>query len=151
MFYIGALLIANGRYTFAKMLEVFTLIIFSITFSAQIMTFRTSSLVSRLRPHLSHILTSYSLLVPAMTKSIHAASDFARILDLDSETKESQGRMTFPVVGHIQFENVIFSYPSRPNAPVLKGMSFEVRPGECVGIIGCVPPSSLTLPYQADG
>lgn len=41
MFYVGAILIANGRYTFAKMLEVFTLIIFSITFSAQIMTYRT--------------------------------------------------------------------------------------------------------------
>lgn len=40
MFYVGAILIANGRYTFAKMLEVFTLIIFSITFSAQIMTYR---------------------------------------------------------------------------------------------------------------
>jgi ATP-binding cassette subfamily B (MDR/TAP) protein 1 len=42
MFYVGAVLIVDGRYTFAKMTEVFTLIIFSITFSAQIMTYRTS-------------------------------------------------------------------------------------------------------------
>lgn len=71
-----------------------------------------------------------------MTKSIHAAIDFTRLLDLDSETQESQGRMTFPITGHIKFDNVIFAYPSRPNVPVLKGMSFEVKPGECVGIVG---------------
>lgn len=40
MFYVGAVLIADGRYDFGKMIEVFTLIIFSITFSAQIMTYR---------------------------------------------------------------------------------------------------------------
>lgn len=71
-----------------------------------------------------------------MAKSIHAANDFSRFLDLESETKEAQGRMTFPIVGHIQFDNVIFSYPSQPNVPVLKGMTFEVKPGECVGIVG---------------
>ncbi len=40
MFYVGAVLIVDGRYTFAKMTEVFTLIIFSITFSAQILSYR---------------------------------------------------------------------------------------------------------------
>lgn len=43
MFYVGAILIANGRYTFVKMIEVFTLIIFSVTFSSQIMTYRQCS------------------------------------------------------------------------------------------------------------
>lgn len=73
-----------------------------------------------------------------MTKSIHAAIDFSRLLDLESETNEAQGRMTFPITGHIQFENVIFAYPSRPDVPVLKGMTFEVKPGECIGVVGCV-------------
>jgi ATP-binding cassette subfamily B (MDR/TAP) protein 1 len=42
MFYVGALLIASGRYDFAKMLQVFSLIIFSVTFSAQILSYRES-------------------------------------------------------------------------------------------------------------
>ena len=40
MYYVGALLMIDGRYTFARLTEVFTLIIFSITFSAQIMSYR---------------------------------------------------------------------------------------------------------------
>ena len=43
MFYVGAVLIVNGRYTFVKMIEVFTLVVFSVTFSSQIMTYRAFS------------------------------------------------------------------------------------------------------------
>ena len=71
-----------------------------------------------------------------MTKSIRAGIDLTRLMDLESETQESQGRMTFPISGAISFDNVIFSYPSRPHIPILKGMSFEIKPGECVGIVG---------------
>lgn len=39
MIYVGAVLISIGRYDFAKMIQVFTLIIFSITFSASVMTY----------------------------------------------------------------------------------------------------------------
>lgn len=44
--------------------------------------------------------------------------------------------MTFPIDGNIVFEDVHFSYPQRPLAPILQGISFEVKPGECVGIVG---------------
>ena len=46
MFYVGAVLIVNGRYTFVKMIEVFTLVVFSVTFSSQIMTYRAFLLPS---------------------------------------------------------------------------------------------------------
>ena len=36
----------------------------------------------------------------------------------------------------IVFENVKFSYPSRPQELVLRGVSFVVEPGECVAIVG---------------
>jgi ATP-binding cassette subfamily B (MDR/TAP) protein 1 len=36
----------------------------------------------------------------------------------------------------IVFENVKFSYPSRPEELVLRGVSFIVEPGECVAIVG---------------
>lgn len=43
LFYIGAILIINGRYDFGKMLTVFSLVLFSVTFASQIMTYRTST------------------------------------------------------------------------------------------------------------
>lgn len=40
MFYVGAILVIKGRYDFQKMTQVFALIIFSITFAAQVMVYR---------------------------------------------------------------------------------------------------------------
>lgn len=36
----------------------------------------------------------------------------------------------------IQFQDVCFAYPSRPDSDVLKGMSFELKPGETVALVG---------------
>ncbi len=38
--------------------------------------------------------------------------------------------------GPIAFDNVQFSFPSRPDAPALNGVSFTVQPGETVAIVG---------------
>ncbi|MCL4106707.1 UNVERIFIED_CONTAM: hypothetical protein GTU68_048151 [Idotea baltica] len=40
------------------------------------------------------------------------------------------------VSGRIKFNNVAFSYPSRPDLPVLKGISLEVNPGEKIALVG---------------
>jgi len=37
---------------------------------------------------------------------------------------------------HIEFQNVNFRYPSRPQALVLDEVSFEIRAGQCVGLVG---------------
>ncbi|THF53564.1 ATP-binding cassette domain-containing protein [Allorhizobium terrae] len=41
-----------------------------------------------------------------------------------------------PARGEVWFENVEFSYPSRPNRSALKGLSFAVDAGETVAIVG---------------
>lgn len=38
--------------------------------------------------------------------------------------------------GHIQFQNVGFAYPSRPDLPVLMDISLEIEPGQRVALIG---------------
>jgi len=37
---------------------------------------------------------------------------------------------------HVEFQNVTFRYPSRPNVVVLDDVSFSVSPGESIGIVG---------------
>lgn len=41
-----------------------------------------------------------------------------------------------PLKGHLQFQNVSFSYPSRPHHKVLQDVSFEAYKGEAVALIG---------------
>ena len=38
--------------------------------------------------------------------------------------------------GSLTFEAVDFTYPTRPGAPVLKGLTLTVAPGEVVGLVG---------------
>ena len=38
--------------------------------------------------------------------------------------------------GAIEFKNVSFTYPSRPDVQVLKNISFKVKPGEIVALVG---------------
>ena len=40
------------------------------------------------------------------------------------------------VNGNIQFSNVSFNYPSRPNARVLSGIDFKVTEGQKVALVG---------------
>ncbi|MFI0842650.1 ABC transporter transmembrane domain-containing protein [Mesorhizobium sp. IMUNJ 23232] len=39
-------------------------------------------------------------------------------------------------LGSVEFRNVAFSYPSRPDLPALHGMSFVVKPGERIALVG---------------
>ena len=41
-----------------------------------------------------------------------------------------------PLQGEIRFENVGFAYPGRPEGGVLDALSFTVRPGETVALVG---------------
>ena len=41
-----------------------------------------------------------------------------------------------PPVGSVVFRDVHFNYPTRPDAPALRGLDFEIKPGETVAIVG---------------
>jgi len=43
---------------------------------------------------------------------------------------------TKDVEGHVQFNNVSFTYPTRPEEPILHNLSFEAKPGEVVALVG---------------
>ena len=43
---------------------------------------------------------------------------------------------SFNVEGHIKFEKVTFSYPTRPDQPVLKEFDLEILPGQSTALVG---------------
>ncbi|PLW50024.1 hypothetical protein PCASD_01277 [Puccinia coronata f. sp. avenae] len=122
LFYVGAVLVMKGLYTFEKLLQVFSLIIFSVTFAGQIVGS-----------------------VPSFSKSVRAAMDLIRLVSLPIGSKETRGDLRMPLKGHIEFRQVNFTYPSRPDFPVLKGVSFTIEPGECVGIVGASGSGKSTI------
>ena len=47
--------------------------------------------------------------------------------------------------GEIKFRNVYFSYPSRPNVEILKGVTFTCRPGQTVALVGASGSGKSTI------
>ncbi|GIX66204.1 ABC transporter [Babesia caballi] len=54
----------------------------------------------------------------------------------DLEDTEDEGRKLDAVRGELEFEHVSFSYDNRSETPVLRDVSFRVKAGEVVAIVG---------------
>jgi ATP-binding cassette subfamily B protein len=70
-----------------------------------------------------------------------AAGATERLLDLlavepDITAPAEPVALPRPARGAVAFEDVVFHYPSRPDASALQGLSFAVAPGEKVAIVG---------------
>lgn len=65
-----------------------------------------------------------------------AASRIFEVQDRVPQLPVSGGQVLESIKGHVTFENVSFSYPLRPDAPVLSGLSLDIEPGKVVSIVG---------------
>ena len=69
--------------------------------------------------------------------AVGAAEKVFELIDRQPEIDHYSGtEKPDKLAGLIQFQNISFSYPTRPNVQVLKDVSFTVHPGEMVALVG---------------
>ncbi|KAL8975530.1 MAG: hypothetical protein Q9197_000207 [Variospora fuerteventurae] len=114
-FWYGGTLIANGEYGMLQFFICFSAIIFGAQSAGTIFSF-----------------------APDMGKAKHAAQQlktlFDRAPEIDSWSPD--GERLKHVEGSIEFRNVHFRYPTRPEQPVLRGLDLTVKPGQYVALVG---------------
>lgn len=95
-------------------------------------------------------LFSFLMVTLMMAASIGSLPDFysgiqktiggtEKLMDIINEISEKevfQGEQKPEIDGSIQFEGVHFSYPQRPDAEVLKGISFQLNKNETLALVG---------------
>lgn len=65
-----------------------------------------------------------------------ATSRVFELLDREPEIVSDQGAQLAQLEGHIQFEKVVFAYPTRPDHQALQELDFEIKPGQVVALVG---------------
>ncbi|KAM4702863.1 ATP-dependent translocase ABCB1-like [Rhinophrynus dorsalis] len=52
------------------------------------------------------------------------------------DSSSTEGHKPDRLIGNIEFKNIHFSYPSRPDIPILKGLSLKVEAGKTIALVG---------------
>lgn len=60
----------------------------------------------------------------------------SEVLDTEQEEADAEGKLSITLEGNVEFSNVTFRYPSNKNLNALQNLSFSVKAGETIGIVG---------------
>jgi ATP-binding cassette, subfamily B (MDR/TAP), member 1 len=114
-FWYGGTLIAKREYNMFQFFVCFSSVIFGAQSAGTIFSF-----------------------APDMGKAKQAATDLKRLFDRKPEIDSwsEDGEKLLGVEGHIEFRDVHFRYPTRPEQPVLRGLNLTVKPGQYVALVG---------------
>ncbi|KAK3180093.1 hypothetical protein K4F52_008493 [Lecanicillium sp. MT-2017a] len=114
-FWYGGTLIGKGEYNLFQFFLCFMAVIFGAQSAGTVFSF-----------------------APDMGKAHHAAQQLKILFDrkptIDAWSQE--GMPLTEVDGTIEFRDVHFRYPTRPEQPVLRGLNLTVRPGQYVALVG---------------
>lgn len=87
------------------------------------------------------------LMVNSFARASTCGTRFFAFLDAPVEIEDKPGAVPLVVKqGILRFEDVVFTYPGA-REPTLKGISFEGRPGQTIGIVGAPGSGKSTLAH----
>ncbi|XP_027395696.1 multidrug resistance protein 1 isoform X3 [Bos indicus x Bos taurus] len=114
-FRFGAYLVAQGIMEFQDVLLVFSAIVFGAMAVGQVSSFAPDY-------------------AKAKASAAHVINIIEKIPLIDSYSTE--GLKPSTVEGNVAFNDVVFNYPTRPDIPVLRGLSLEVKKGQTLALVG---------------
>jgi ABC-type multidrug transport system fused ATPase/permease subunit len=75
-------------------------------------------------------------LYASIQKAIGSTENLMNIIQNDSEKELMTGKLKPKITGAIQFQDVFFHYPQRPDVEVLKGITLEAKENETIALVG---------------
>ena len=91
---------------------------------------------------ISNLSSFYNQLIT----NIAAAERVFEILDTPSEITDEENSVTLPPIqGAVTFENVSFAYSDAPEVKVLEDVSFHIKPGETIALVGPTGAGKTTI------
>jgi ATP-binding cassette subfamily B (MDR/TAP) protein 1 len=119
-FWVGSRFIDMGFITFQELMQSF----FAVTFAAMGLSQASA-------------LGADSAKASKALRALFAMMDRNSEIDPFSETGAKQGEGgVAAIAGKIEFRDIHFSYPTRPDAEVLKGLSLTIEAGQTAAIVG---------------
>lgn len=116
-FWYGAYLIEQGEINFVDVFKAFSAVVFGGMAVGQASSF-----------------------APDAAKGQTSAVEIFKLLDreptIDSESPEGEQPIDSAFSSRVQFSNVKFHYPTRPDVKVLQGLNLSIEPGQTVALVG---------------
>eukprot|EP00124_Ichthyophonus_hoferi_P002944 Ihof_evm3s226 gene=Ihof_evmTU3s226 len=115
IFWYGGQLVARGEINFDQTMKSLMTIMFAAMGLAQTSSFMTDTVAAK-----------------------NAANDIYAIVDRQPviDWMISDRKMLSTVSGDIELNDVYFTYPSRPDQPILRGFSVKIQAGQTVALVG---------------
>ncbi|KAF8670746.1 hypothetical protein HU200_050411 [Digitaria exilis] len=140
-FYVGAKFVQQGAATFPEVFRVrskFYLFCIGFVISHVVVNGSTFFQVFFVLVLATSGISRTSAVGADTTKANDAAASVFEILDRKSKIDYSseEGVIIASVRGDIDFQNVCFKYPSRPNVHIFKDLSLSIPSGKTVALVG---------------
>ncbi|KAL1258660.1 hypothetical protein QQF64_009237 [Cirrhinus molitorella] len=73
---------------------------------------------------------------PHVKKAVGASEKIFEYVDRKPDIPPDGSLAPKTLKGHVQFKNITFAYPKRPDTNVLKNVSLELKPGQVTALVG---------------